>query len=105
MIKWEPPTLLPPAPPKPEVRDTRVFLSDPVWDQVAVFLIGNQQRFRDHIVIPRGVTPVQIKTNEEKAVEAAMESCIFKSLMSCVLGEFNYNKLITEFAYTLKEIL
>lgn len=29
---------------------------------------------------------VQIKTNEEKLVEAAFESCAFKSLMSCVLG-------------------
>lgn len=29
----------------------------------------------------------KIKTNEEKFVEAALESCFFKSFMACVLGE------------------
>ncbi|XP_015117028.1 mitochondrial import inner membrane translocase subunit Tim22 [Diachasma alloeum] len=84
MLTFEPPKLV--KPPVIEEKDKRVFLQDPVWDQVAVYLIGNQQRFRDNIVIPRGVAPVHIKTNEEKAIEAAMESCVFKSIMSCVLG-------------------
>lgn len=30
--------------------------------------------------------PVKIKTNEEKMIEAAMDSCFFKSFMACVLG-------------------
>lgn len=30
--------------------------------------------------------PVQIKTNEEKLIESAVESCFFKSFMACVLG-------------------
>ncbi|XP_035738725.1 mitochondrial import inner membrane translocase subunit Tim22-like [Vespa mandarinia] len=64
----------------------RVFINDPDWDTIAVYLIGNQQRFRENIIIPRMIGPVQIKTNEEKMVERAMESCAFKSIMSCVLG-------------------
>lgn len=30
--------------------------------------------------------PVKIKTNEEKMIESAMDSCFFKSFMACVLG-------------------
>lgn len=42
--------------------------------------------YRENIIIPKMYGAVQIKTNEEKLVEAAFESCAFKSLMSCVLG-------------------
>lgn len=84
MYNFEPPKLAKPA--VIAEKDKRVFLQDRVWDQVAVYLIGNQRRFRENIVIPRGVVPVHIKTNEEKAIETAMESCVFKSVMSCVLG-------------------
>lgn len=66
--------------------DKRVFINDTDWDKIAVYLIGNQQRFRENIIIPRMIGPVKIKTNEEKMVERAMESCAFKSIMSCVLG-------------------
>lgn len=66
--------------------DKRVFINDTDWDKMAVYLIGNQQRFRENIIIPRMIGPVKIKTNEEKMVERAMESCAFKSIMSCVLG-------------------
>lgn len=30
-----------------------------------------------------------IKTNEEKMIEATLESCFFKSFMACVLGKSN----------------
>ncbi|XP_053594036.1 mitochondrial import inner membrane translocase subunit Tim22 [Microplitis demolitor] len=84
MLRFDPPKL--PSPPELEEKDKRVFINDPVWDQVAVYFISNHQRIRDNIIIPRGAAPVHIKTNEEKAVETAMESCVFKSVMSCVLG-------------------
>ncbi|XP_057319349.1 mitochondrial import inner membrane translocase subunit Tim22 [Microplitis mediator] len=84
MLRFDPPKL--PSPPELEEKDKRVFINDPVWDQVAVYFISNHQRIRDNIIIPRGAAPVHIKTNEEKAVETAMESCLFKSAMSCVLG-------------------
>lgn len=87
MLRFDPPKL--PSPPELEEKDKRVFINDPVWDQVAVYFISNHQRIRDNIIIPRGAAPVHIKTNEEKAVETAMESCVFKSVMSCVLGKFN----------------
>lgn len=69
-----------------ETDDKRVFINDAELDKIAVYLIGNQQRFRENIVIPRVIGPVQIKTNEEKMIERAVESCAFKSMMSCVVG-------------------
>ncbi|XP_012257632.3 mitochondrial import inner membrane translocase subunit Tim22 [Athalia rosae] len=76
----------PPKPPPPPEGEKRVFLNDPDLDKIAVHLIGTQQRFRDNIIIPRIMGPVRIKTNEEKMLESIMESCAFKSFMSCVLG-------------------
>lgn len=73
----------------PIQEDKRVFINDTDWDKIAVYLIGNQQRFRENIIIPRMIGPVKIKTNEEKMVERAMESCAFKSIMSCVLGIYH----------------
>ncbi|XP_031774880.1 mitochondrial import inner membrane translocase subunit Tim22 [Apis florea] len=60
-------------------------ISDMDLDKIALHLI-TQQRFRENIIIPRTVGPVRIKTNEEKLIESAMESCIFKSIASCVIG-------------------
>uniref|UniRef100_A0A0A9YT28 Mitochondrial import inner membrane translocase subunit TIM22 n=1 Tax=Lygus hesperus TaxID=30085 RepID=A0A0A9YT28_LYGHE len=43
-------------------------------------------RPRDNIVIPSVIGKSPIKTREEKMVEAAFESCAFKTLFSCVAG-------------------
>lgn len=66
-----------------------VFLNDAELDKIALFLVGNQQRFRENIIIPRMLGPVQIKTIEEKRIERVMESCAFKSIMSCVIGIYS----------------
>lgn len=76
----------------------KVLLTDAELDDIALFLVGNNQRFRENIIIPRMIGPVQIKTNEEKRIESIMESCAFKSIMSCVLGMYNiytYKQYIT----------
>lgn len=76
----------------PTTENKKRFLDDAELDKLALFLVGNQQRFRENIIIPRMVGPVAIKTNEEKRVERVMESCVFKSIMSCVLGNiFSYS--------------
>ncbi|XP_076753821.1 mitochondrial import inner membrane translocase subunit Tim22 [Xylocopa sonorina] len=56
------------------------------FDKIAIYFISTQQRFRENIIIPRTVGPIQLKTNEEKLVERVMESCTFKSIASCILG-------------------
>ncbi|RZC33472.1 Tim17 domain containing protein [Asbolus verrucosus] len=56
------------------------------WTYLTHYFVGNNQRFRENIIIPKNLGPVQIKSNEEKMVEAFFESCPFKSLMSCVMG-------------------
>lgn len=74
-------------PPKPpEDSERRVFINDTNWDKIAVYLVGNQQRFRENIIIPRTVAPVQIKSNVEKRMETIAESCTFKSICSCFIG-------------------
>lgn len=81
-------TIDPPKPPSPpaEAGAKRVFLNNADFDKIAIHFVGTQQRFRENIIIPRTVGPVQIKTYEEKLVDRVIESCAFKSFMSCVLG-------------------
>lgn len=64
----------------------RSFFTNEEWDRLALYLIGNNTRYRENIIIPRMMGPIKIKTREEKFVEAAFESCAFKTVMSCVLG-------------------
>ncbi|XP_044762987.1 mitochondrial import inner membrane translocase subunit Tim22 [Coccinella septempunctata] len=61
-------------------------LSPDEWSYLTKYFVGNNYRFRENIIIPRTLGPVQIKTNEEKMMEAFLESCPFKSMMSCVIG-------------------
>lgn len=66
-----------------------VFFNDANLDKIALLLVGSQQRFRENIIIPTTLGPVQIKTIEEKRIESVMESCAFKSIMSCVIGIYS----------------
>ncbi|XP_062561014.1 mitochondrial import inner membrane translocase subunit Tim22 [Armigeres subalbatus] len=87
-------SMLLPKPPNPDdkpksddvPKSTGIFFPNADLDEIAKHFIGNNTRFRENIIIPKMYGAVQIKTNEEKLVEAAFESCAFKSLMSCVLG-------------------
>lgn len=56
------------------------------WLTLTNYFVGNNYRYRENIIIPKALGPVKIKTKEEKMVEAAFESCPFKSAMSCVIG-------------------
>lgn len=64
------------------------FMTSNDYDSLAKYLVGNNQRFRENIIIPRILGPVVIKTNEEKMIEATVESCPFKSLTSCIIGKY-----------------
>ncbi|KAK8732245.1 hypothetical protein OTU49_006993 [Cherax quadricarinatus] len=55
-------------------------------DQIARFLVANQRRERENLIIPRTFTPVVMKSREEKAVEAVFESCPFKAVLSLFAG-------------------
>jgi mitochondrial import inner membrane translocase subunit TIM22 len=49
-------------------------------------LLISSFRARDSVIIPRTQGPVTIRTNEEATMDTVMESCFFKSFMSCVIG-------------------
>lgn len=63
-----------------------VFFEHSELDKIARYFIGNNQRYRENIIIPRTQGPVNIRSNEEKTIESIMESCPFKSVMSLVIG-------------------
>lgn len=67
--------------------EKRAFTNEE-WIGLSKYFLGNIHRYRENIIIPKSLGPVKIKSNEEKMVEAAFESCAFKSVMSCVIGEF-----------------
>lgn len=62
-------------------------LSNEDWVNLTNFFVGNNTRYRENIVLPKNLGPIKLKSDEEKMVEAAFESCAFKSLMSCVIGK------------------
>ena len=49
-------------------------------------LIGPNKRKRDTLLVPLTLGGQTIKTNEERMVERAFESCAFKTGLSCVMG-------------------
>lgn len=67
-------------------RHKQIFFTSDEWDKIALMLVSEPKRYRENIIIPPTLSPVQIKSNEEKMIEAAMESCPVKATMSCVLG-------------------
>uniref|UniRef100_A0A1B0DAA4 Mitochondrial import inner membrane translocase subunit TIM22 n=1 Tax=Phlebotomus papatasi TaxID=29031 RepID=A0A1B0DAA4_PHLPP len=76
-----------PAAVKPKEGGSKnVFFDNDDLDSMAKHFIGNMQRYRENVVIPKNLGPVKIMTNEEKMVQNAMDSCTFKSVMACVMG-------------------
>ena len=47
---------------------------------------GTLSRYRENIIVPRNLGPVTLKSNEEKMIESAFESCTFKTILSSVAG-------------------
>ena len=62
-------------------------------DSLAKYFVGNTYRYRENVVIPRTVGPIQIKSDQEKQVEAIFESCAFKSVLATVAGKFYFVNL------------
>ena len=59
---------------------------DMTWYDLMDKMIGNnKQRFTD-ILVPSVGIPQAPRLPEEIRIQRAMESCIFKSVMSCAIG-------------------
>ncbi|CAN7986774.1 unnamed protein product [Ixodes hexagonus] len=56
------------------------------FSELMTALIGPNKRIRDNIIFPVGLFPHKVKTRDELRVEAAFESCGFKTGLSCILG-------------------
>src|SRR5437016_6085771 len=69
----------------------QVTLGTEDFKSVFLALMSGEPKIRTHLIIPRTHGPVVFKSKEEKAVEAAFESCAFKTVMSCVLDSHQFN--------------
>lgn len=80
-----------------KIMDKKRELSPDEWSYLTKYFVGNNNRFRENIIIPRTLGPVTIKTNEEKMMESFLESCPFKSMMSCVIGTLycTFNRFVS----------
>lgn len=67
--------------------EKRSFTPDE-WTFLTKYFVGNNYRYRDNIIIPKNLGPIQIKSHEEKMIETFFESCFFKTFMSCVAGKY-----------------
>lgn len=69
-----------------EESEKKIFMKDGDWEKIALYLVGNQQRFGDNIIIPRTVGPVRIKTIDEKRMDSITESCTVTCIYSSCIG-------------------
>jgi len=64
--------------------------NDGSWYDLMDKMIGSKkQRFSDVVVPPVGI-PQAPRSPEEIRIQGAMDSCMFKSVMSCVIGKCCY---------------
>jgi len=70
----------------PNSSSARVTLNQKQFNDVLMALVTNGARYQNQIIVPRHHGPIAKKATEQKLIEASFESCIFKTLMSCVLG-------------------
>lgn len=71
----------------PMDKNLKMFYDNNDYDSLSKYLVGNNFRYRENIIIPKFLGPAIIKTNEEKMIESTIESCPFKSFSSCVIGK------------------
>jgi len=55
-------------------------------DSLLKYFVGNTYKYRENVIIPRTVGPVEIKSVDQKRIEAVYESCVTKAFISTVLG-------------------
>jgi len=70
-----------------ENSENKIYFTNEEFDQIAKYLLFSKDVKRDNVIIPRLLGQASMKTKDEVRVEAAFESCTFKSFMSCVIGK------------------
>lgn len=64
----------------------KIVFSPEDCDKIAQSLGFVKEKYRDNIIVPKLFGQGGIKSREETMIEATVESCAFKSFMSCVIG-------------------
>ncbi|CAL1271378.1 unnamed protein product [Larinioides sclopetarius] len=56
------------------------------FDKLSLLLLNPSKRISDRIILPVSLAGHQFKSKDELRVEAAFESCTFKTITSCAVG-------------------
>lgn len=56
------------------------------FEQVSKYLIGSQIRPYPNVIVPQSNGPARVQPKEELMIQNVIESCVFKSAMSFVVG-------------------
>jgi len=60
---------------------------DMSWYDLMDKMIGNKKQHFSDVIVPHVGIPQAPRLPEEIRIQRAMDSCIFKSVMSCVIGK------------------
>ena len=64
---------------------------DMSWYDLMDKMIGNKKQHFSDVIVPHVGIPQAPRLPEEIRIQRAMDSCIFKSVMSCVIGKRAHN--------------
>jgi len=68
--------------------ENKILLSENQCKSVFLSVLDPETRIRAGLVVPKAFGAGGLKSREEKWIEATFESCIFKTMLSCVMGKF-----------------
>lgn len=70
----------------PNINSGKIVFSPEDCDKIAQSLAFTKVKYRENIIVPKLFGQGGIKSDTETMIEATVESCAFKSMMSCVIG-------------------
>ena len=70
-----------------EIEQNKAVANDLLFTDMMSRIIGDKRKAKDHVIIPFTGIPQQPKTREELIIHGVMESCSFRTVLSCVLGK------------------
>lgn len=71
-----------------ENEQNKAISNDLFFTDMMARIIGDKKVPSNRVVIPSTGIPQQPKTREELIIHGAMESCTFRTVLSCVLGRW-----------------
>jgi hypothetical protein len=71
-----------------EKEQNKAIANDLYFTDMMSQIIGDKKVARNQVIIPPTGIPQQQRTREELIIHGVMESCTFRTVLSCVLGKW-----------------